>query len=90
MREGMKAAMALAAAAALLLGGCDESSKNTVHVRPAAAVPVPAQTANEGLPFPEHSNFNAYNLIDRRSRVDIRTAPTSRVGNGSASRSRAR
>jgi membrane-bound lytic murein transglycosylase D len=71
MREGMKAAMALAAAAALLLGGCDDSSKNTVHVRPAAAVPVPAQTANEGLPFPEHSNFTAYNLIDRRSRVDI-------------------
>jgi len=67
----MKAAMALAAAAALLLGGCDDSSKNTVHVRPAAAVPVPAQTANDGLPFPEHSNFNAYNLIDRRSRVDI-------------------
>ncbi len=71
MREGMKAAMALAAAAALLLGGCDESSKNTVHVRPAAPVPAPTQTANEGLPFPEHSNFSAYNLIDRRSRVDI-------------------
>ncbi len=71
MREGMKAAMALAAAVALLLGGCDESSKNTVHVRPAAPVPAPTQTANEGLPFPEHSNFSAYNLIDRRSRVDI-------------------
>ncbi len=71
MRESMKAAMALAAAAGLLLGGCDDSSKNTVHVRPAAAVPAPTQTVNDGLPFPEHSNFTAYNLIDRRSRVDI-------------------
>jgi membrane-bound lytic murein transglycosylase D len=67
----MKAAIALAAAAALLLGGCDESSKNTIHVRPAAPVPAPAQTQTESLPFPEHTNFSAYNLIDRRTPVDI-------------------
>ncbi len=71
MREDMKAAMALAAAAALLLGGCEDSSKNTVRVRPAATVPAQTQTANESLPFPEHSDFSAYNLVDRRSPVTI-------------------
>lgn len=72
MRESMKTAMALAAAAALLLGGCDESSKTAVKVRPAAPVPAPVQqTSVESLPFPEHSDFSAYKLIDRRSRVDV-------------------
>lgn len=72
MRESMKTAMALAAAAALLLGGCDESSKNAVKVRPAAQVPAPVQqTSAESLPFPEHHDFSAYKLIDRRARVDI-------------------
>ena len=72
MREGMKTAMALAAAAALLLGGCDETSKNALKVRPAAPVPAPTQQSSmESLPFPEHSDFSAYKLIDRRARVDV-------------------
>jgi membrane-bound lytic murein transglycosylase D len=71
MREGMKAAMGLAALTALLLGGCEDSSKNAVHVRPAASTPVQAQNSAESLPFPEHTDFSAYNLIDRRGRVDV-------------------
>jgi membrane-bound lytic murein transglycosylase D len=70
MRLDMKTAIAIAAAAALLLGGCDDSSKNTVKVRPAAPVPVQAQTLPENLPFPQYTDFNAFNLIDRRSRVE--------------------
>ena len=35
-------------------------------------MPAPsAGSCTTSLPFPEHSNFIAYNLIDRRSRVDI-------------------
>src|SRR5271154_1003072 len=73
MREGMKTTMALAAAAALLLGGCDDTSKNTIKVRPAAPVPAQtqAQVLTESLPFPQYTDFNAFNLIDRRSRVEI-------------------
>src|SRR5271154_2325284 len=73
MREGMKTTMALAAVAALLLGGCDDTSKNTIKVRPAAPVPAQtqAQVLTESLPFPQYTDFNAFNLIDRRSRVEI-------------------
>jgi membrane-bound lytic murein transglycosylase D len=71
MRLDMKTAIAMAAAAALLLGGCDDSSKNTVKVRPAAPVPLQTQTLPENLPFPQYTDFNAFNLIDRRSRVEI-------------------
>ena len=71
MRLDMKTAMGLAAVAALLLGGCEDTSKNTIRIRPAAPVPAQAQVVAENLPFPEHSDFSAYNLIDRRSRVDI-------------------
>jgi membrane-bound lytic murein transglycosylase D len=73
MREGMKTTMALAAAAALLLGGCEDTSKNTIKVRPPAQVPaqIQAQALGESLPFPAVSDFSAYNLIDRRSRVGI-------------------
>jgi membrane-bound lytic murein transglycosylase D len=71
MLLNMKTAMGLAAVAALLLGGCDDTSKNTIRIRPAAPVPVQAQTAAENLPFPENSAFTGYNLVDRRSRVDI-------------------
>src|SRR5580658_4378400 len=71
MRLDMKTTMALAAAAALLLGGCDDTSKNTIKVRPAAPVPAQTQTSAESLPFPAVSDFSAYNLIDRRSRVGI-------------------
>jgi membrane-bound lytic murein transglycosylase D len=69
----MKTTMALAAAAALLLGGCDDTSKNTIKVRPTAPVPAQtqAQVLTESLPFPADADFRAYHLIDRRSRVNI-------------------
>ena len=67
----MKAAMALAAAA-LLLGGCEDSSKNTIRVRPAAPAPAPAQKTAETLPITDRPDFAAtYYLIDRRSPIDV-------------------
>src|SRR5208282_158945 len=73
MRESAKAVLTLAAAA-ILLGGCNESAKNSVKARPNAPVPSPKTQQAEQFPFPPYEPSLAYYLIDRRPRVEILVA----------------
>src|ERR1700733_10347474 len=59
------------AAAAVLAAGCNDSSKNTIRVRPNAPVPVRPSEQAENLPLRANLNFSTYNLLDRRSRLEI-------------------
>jgi membrane-bound lytic murein transglycosylase D len=75
MRGRAKAGLILAAAVVLACG-CEDSVKNTAKVRPNAPVPskLPQQTETLPLPVQPKLALSAYNLIDRRSRVDILAA----------------
>ena len=69
IRGWLGATLALAAAV-FLIAGCNESAKNTARVRPPAPVPPPSeQSAN--LPLPEAPPPSLYNLLDRRTKLEI-------------------
>ncbi len=69
-RGPVKAALLLAAAT-VLAAGCNDSAKNAVRVRPNTAVPVRSSQQAEILPLPANPQFSTYNLLDRRSRLEI-------------------
>ena len=59
------------AAAAVLAAGCNDSPKNTIRVRPNTPVPMRPSQQAENLPLPANPQFSTYNLLDRRSRLEI-------------------
>jgi membrane-bound lytic murein transglycosylase D len=61
----------LLAAATVLAAGCNDSTKNAIRVRPNTPVPVRPSQQSENLPLPANPQFSTYNLLDRRSRLEI-------------------
>ena len=70
MRGPVRAALLLAAAT-VLAAGCNDSTKNAIRVRPNTPVPVRPSQQSENLPLPANPQFSTYNLLDRRSRLEI-------------------
>ncbi|MFZ0738253.1 MAG: LysM peptidoglycan-binding domain-containing protein [Candidatus Acidiferrales bacterium] len=69
VRGKFRAALTLGAAV-LLLGGCEDTAKHAVQVRPNVPVPTHAPQQAEILPFPPYQPFAGYDLLDRRPAVD--------------------